>query len=156
MSSTVMAGNTATYMLTITPSGGYSGNLNLSCSNLPTNASCTFTPASLALTGGNPANFTLSISTELTQTASLLRRGDLGLALAALLLMPFRRNRKRATALICFGVLVLTTAISACGSSSKTTGPTTAKVSPGTYTVQVSASDASKNQTTQSVTLIVQ
>ncbi len=156
MSSTVMAGNTATYMLAITPTGGYSGNLNLSCSKLPTNASCTFTPASLALTGDNPTNFTLSISTELTQTASLLRRGELGLALAALFLMPFRRNRKRATALICFGVLVLTTAISACGSSSKAAGSTTAKVSPGTYTIHVSASDASKNQTTQSVTLIVQ
>jgi hypothetical protein len=158
MTSTVTAGSTATYALTITSAGGYSGNINLSCGDLPANASCTFVPASLAITGGTAANFTLSVSTESIQTGALVPTSGLGVALAGLLfLMPLERNRKRAAALICFGALLLITTISACGGgSSGAAGSQTAKVSPGTYTIQVVASDASGNQITQSVTLIVQ
>ncbi len=161
MTSTVTAGSTATYALTISSAGGYSGNVNLSCGGLPANAACTFAPASLAVTGGSPANFTLSISTEPNQTTSLLRTGGLGVALAGFFfLIPFDRKRKWGTAWICFGALVLTAGISACGSgSSTTTGTTssqTAKVLSGTYTVQVAASDTSGNHTSQSITLIVQ
>ena len=158
MTSTVTAGSVATYALTITAVAGYSGNINLSCNSLPANASCTFAPASLAITGGTPANFTLSVSTQSILTGELLRTGGLGVALAGFLfLMPLKWNRKRAKALICFGALLLIPSISACGGgSSGASGPQTAKVASGTYTIQVAASDASGNQTTQAITLIVQ
>lgn len=160
-SSTVTAGSAATYALTITPAGGYSGNIQLTCSNLPTNASCTFTPATLTVTGGTAANFTLSVSTESNPATALLRTEKLGVALAGFLcLIPFGPKRKRAAALICFGALLLITGISACGGgSSGTTGTTTPqseKVAPGTYAIKVAASDTSGNQMTQSITLIVQ
>lgn len=158
MTSTITAGSTATYALTIISSGGYSGNINLVCSSLPANASCTFVPASLAVTGGTAANFTLSISTESNQTAASLRTGGLCVTLAGFLfLVPWKWNRKRAAALIFFGAFLLITSVSACGGgSSGTTGTQLAKVAPGTYTIHVAASDASGNQITQSITLIVQ
>jgi hypothetical protein len=158
MTSTVTAGGTATYALAIASAAGYSGSLNLSCGNLPANASCSFVPGGLAVSGGTPANFTLSVSTGSNPAAALLRTGGLGVALVGfLLLMPLGRNRKRAPALICFAALLLTTSLSACGGgSSGTTGSQNTKVSSGAYTIQVTASDASGNQITQSITLIVQ
>jgi hypothetical protein len=161
MSSTVTAGSTAAYALTITPAGGYSGNIHISCNNLPANASCTFSPASLTVASGTPTNFRLLVATESNSTTALLRTERLGVALAGFLcLIPLGPKRKRAAALICFGTLLLITGISACGGgSSGTTGTTTqqsAKVTPGTYAIKVAASDTSGNQMTQSITLIVQ
>jgi hypothetical protein len=158
MTSTVTAGSAATYALTITAVAGYSGNITLSCDNLPAHASCTFAPASLAVTGGTPANFTLSVATESSLTGELLRTGESGAALAGFLfLMPLKWNRKRAKALICFGALLLITSLSACGGgSSGASGSQTAKVASGIYSIQVAASDASGNQATQSITLVVQ
>ena len=158
MTSTVAAGNTATYALKITPAGGYSGNVSLACSSLPANASCTFVSSTLALSGGAAANFTLSILTESTQTGSVLGTAGLGAALAGFLFFfPLKRKRDRVAALICFGALLLITSISACGGgSSGASTPQAAKVAPGTYAVKVVASDVSGNQVTQSITLIVQ
>ena len=158
MSSTVTAGSTATYELTITPAGGYSGTVNLSCSSLPANASCTFNPSSLALAGGTAANFMLSVATESTETAAVVHTAGLGVVLAGLLfLMPLKQNRKVTIILICLGAALLIASVSACGgSSSASSNPQSAKVSPGTYTIQVVASDASGNQLTQNITLVVQ
>jgi Bacterial Ig-like domain (group 3) len=46
---TVQEGQTATTTLTFTPAGGYIGTIALSCSNLPTNASCAFAPNQVTL-----------------------------------------------------------------------------------------------------------
>ena len=46
---TVQEGQTATTTLTLTPAGGYIGTIALSCSNLPTNASCAFAPNQVTL-----------------------------------------------------------------------------------------------------------
>jgi hypothetical protein len=158
MTSTVTAGNTATYALKITPAGGYSGSVGLACSSLPANAMCVFVPSPLALSGGTAANFTLSISTQSGQTASVLGTAGLGVALAGFLfLLPWKRNRDSIAVLICFGALLLITSISACGGgSSAASTPQATKVGPGTYTINVVASDASANRATQSITLIVQ
>lgn len=158
MTSTVGAGNTATYALTINSAAGYSGNISLSCGNLPANASCTLNPPSVAVTNGSAANFTVSVSTQSTQNAALLRTAGFGMALAGLLfLVPLKGNRKAAAALTWIGAFLLITSISACsGGSSGTTGPHTAKVAPGTYTIHVAASDTSGHQTSQSITLVVQ
>jgi hypothetical protein len=82
----------------------------------------------------------------------------LGVALTGFLVfLPLKRNRNRIAGSICFGVLLLIASISACGCGSS--GPSTpqlAKVSPGTYTINVVAGDSSANRVTQSITLIVQ
>lgn len=158
MTSTVMAGNTATYALKITPAGGYSGSVSLACGGLPANAACAFLPSTFALSGGTAVNFTLSILTESTQTASLFYTAELGVALAGFLFfLPLKRNRGGIPALICFGALLLITGISGCGGgSSGVSTPRVARVAPGTYTINMVASDTSGSQVTQSITLIVQ
>jgi hypothetical protein len=62
--STVPAGKTATYTLTITPVGGFSNNVGLTCSGLPAGASCSFS-ANPAATSGVPTTVTLSVLTAL-------------------------------------------------------------------------------------------
>jgi hypothetical protein len=158
MSSIIASGSTATYALKISPAGGYSGSVSLACGSLPANASCTFMPPNLALSGGTPANFTLSISTQSAQTASLLGTGGVSVVLVAFVfLLPSKRKRASSTALICFGALLLITSFSGCGGSSSSAPTSQAgRVARGTYMINLVASDASANQVTQSVTLVVQ
>ena len=59
-SQTVQAGNATTYTATITPSGGFTGTVNLSASGLPAGASASFAPTSV--TGGSGSS-TLTVST---------------------------------------------------------------------------------------------
>jgi YVTN family beta-propeller protein len=158
-SSTVTAGQPASYSLSIVPAAGYSGTVTLSCSNLPANASCSFTPASLSLSGGKAASLTVTVATETTTTAEN-RVGAISIAFAiTLIFWPTALKRRRLFVMI--GLVMLAVAIvvnlSACGGSSGTsgTGPTTSKVAPGTYTFQLIASDGTAKQT-QSLTLTVQ
>jgi hypothetical protein len=158
-SSTVTAGSPATYSLAVTPEGGYSGTVNLTCSGLPTYASCSFNPAMLSLSSGANANFTLTIATETTQAAMLWRTGA-GAVLAGLLLcLPLRRGRRLLLAAL---VLVIALAgATACGGSGGSsgggpTGPQQSKVAPGTYTVTVTAATGGGTQATLPLTLVVQ
>jgi hypothetical protein len=172
--STVPAGQSATYALAALPANGYSGTLTLSCSNLPTNASCTFTPSTLAVAGGKTAPFTVTISTAVSQTSALVRTMSLGSFLtAAIFLIPFGVRRKRAAipTILAFLLFMSILTVSGCGGSSGsnsgstggggggTTGtpPTTAQtdVAPGTYTIQLSVS-AGTTIVTQPLTLTVQ
>lgn len=158
MSSTVTAGSTAKYALSVTPAAGYSNTVNLSCANLPANASCSFNPQSLTVSGGAAVNFTISVATESFQTAGAIRKAGFGVVLAGLIfLLPLRRNRKRMLVMTYVGAVLLVTSISACGgSSSASSSSQAAKVSPGTYSISVTASDTSGNKSTQNLTLIVQ
>lgn len=158
MSSTVQAGATAGYALQVTPAGGYSGTATLSCSNLPAHAACTFSPSSLALAAGAPANVTLSISTKSSQSPALARVASASLVLACLLFLVPRRRSQTGTAIwLCVGAALFMAGISACGGGSSTsTSPQASTVSPGTYTIHVLVSDTAGNQLTQNVTLIVQ
>jgi hypothetical protein len=62
-SATVAAGNTATYTVTASAQGGaFTAPVTLSCGNLPAQAVCTFSPATLT-PGGGSAQSTLTIST---------------------------------------------------------------------------------------------
>jgi hypothetical protein len=67
-SSLTVAAGQATTTLTFTPTGGYSGTIALSCSNLPTNASCAFAQKQVTLSGNNQsANVALTINTTAQQ-----------------------------------------------------------------------------------------
>lgn len=60
-SQTVIAGRTVSYTTTLFPSGGYTGNVTLSISGLPSGATGTFSPASI---NGGSGTSTLNISTN--------------------------------------------------------------------------------------------
>jgi hypothetical protein len=58
----VSAGQTGQYNLQITPGAGFSGTASLACSGAPQAATCQI-PASVQVTNGSPAVFTVSVST---------------------------------------------------------------------------------------------
>jgi hypothetical protein len=59
---TVNAGSTATYVVTINPTGGFNQTISLKCSGAPMTAVCT-APASVSATGGSYAPFNVTVST---------------------------------------------------------------------------------------------
>jgi hypothetical protein len=61
-SSTVAPGQSATTTVTLTPSNGFNQTVALSCSGLPTGATCSFSSASVAV-NGSAATSTLTIAT---------------------------------------------------------------------------------------------
>jgi hypothetical protein len=60
---TVSAGGTAQYQLQVTPGTGYTGSVSLACSGAPLGAVCQI-PASVMVTNGTPAPFTVNITTS--------------------------------------------------------------------------------------------
>lgn len=60
---TVVAGSSATSTITVRPTFGFNGTVALSCSGLPSGASCTFNPASIANSSGT-ASLTMATSTS--------------------------------------------------------------------------------------------
>lgn len=62
-SATASAGGSATTTVTATPANGFTGTVTLSCSGLPTGATCSFSPASLSV-AGPAATSTLTIATR--------------------------------------------------------------------------------------------
>jgi hypothetical protein len=155
MSATVTAGQTATYALTLAAAGGYSGGTaTLSCSGLPAHAACSFNPTSIALSSGSSGNFTLSVSTGSTGAAAASYGLVFGLPLLA---GVFARRRKKAWIAMAALLVIAGACVTACGGGgggSSGGGGQANTVAPGTYTLQVAASDGTSNLT-QNVTLVV-
>ncbi len=64
----IISGATATFMLAVKPDSIFSGKVTFICpSNLPAQTTCTFSPASVAVTPGNSQNFTAAFATTLHQ-----------------------------------------------------------------------------------------
>jgi len=64
----VSAGNATSYTATVTPNGGFTGNVTMSVSGLPTGATGTFTPNPVDITSG-AQNSTLNVTTSATTPA---------------------------------------------------------------------------------------
>jgi hypothetical protein len=156
---TVTSGQSVTTPVRVAGTAGFSGTVNLSCTGLPTNASCSFSPASMAVSGTTPASTTLTVSTAAAATASVGDDGSLramtalacGLPLLGLLmLVPVARGRRL---LLCVGFLLLVSAagLSGCGGNSSSGN----KTQPGSYTFQVVATSGSASSSAN-YTLTVQ
>ncbi len=157
-SGTVTAGTSATATLTLTPSNGFTQSVSLSCSGLPTLASCSFSPATVTLASG-AASSTLSITTT-AKTALNLRADPQNLLLPSVLLAGFGfglplalRHRRRdlpRSRLILLLMLLLSgfAVLHGCGgthSSGAPKGPPMGSpgTPAGTYMVTVSATAGS-------------
>lgn len=70
----ITAGQSATYTLTVTPTNGFNQVVLLSCSNLPQDTTCTYSPPGLTLDGTSASTATLSVKTTAESSASLLPR----------------------------------------------------------------------------------
>jgi hypothetical protein len=136
---TVAAGQAATASLTITPTGGYSGTIALSCSSLPTNATCAFAQNLVKLSGDDQSvNLALTINTTAQQAGNHALQSQLDPALFALAfwwpggltgLAVFLRKRKPAQTprpwQLCLLILctcALAAGLSSCGTSGSTSG----------------------------------
>ena len=164
-SQTVTAGSPATYSFAVAPSSGvYPGMVSFSTSGLPTGATATFFPASIAPADGAK---TVTLTIQTSATAALQRAPMPGRRMApislALLLLPvlgagrMRRRGRSMGALACLMILLsgvaATSMLTGCGGSNSSTNPP-AKT-PKSYAVTVTATSGGV-QHTASVTLNVQ
>jgi Bacterial Ig-like domain (group 3)/FG-GAP-like repeat/FG-GAP repeat len=145
-SATASAGQSAQSTVALTPANGFNQTVSLSCSGLPTGATCSFAPASVAL-NGSPANSTLTIATVARTAQNAVKPRDSGLPaiLYAVFAVPLFVGRRRRLARIVRGGFMLITLCSAvallqgCGGDDSHGGGGTGGTAPGTYTVTVSA-----------------
>ncbi len=163
-SGSVAAGASAAATVTLTPSGGFSGTVALTCAGLPAGAACSFSPASVSLAGtAAAADLTISTATPMAQMKSRPIRNPLdpfapdGMILAGMM-APFvtrmrrRESRARArNALHWAGILLIgAAALHGCGGghgSSGGTPPPAGGTPPGNYTITVTATSGSTSHT---------
>jgi hypothetical protein len=158
------AGSNATSTISVTPSGGFTGAVALTCAitSSPANAvnppTCSVSQPQ-AISGTQSVSATLTVNTTAAQTAdahhNLLFKCEGGTSLAVLLffLIPRRRNLRSLVGM--FALAMFLAGASGCGFSAgqiKTTSPGT---TPGTYTITVTGTSGSQKATT-TVQLTVQ
>jgi hypothetical protein len=183
-SSTVTAGNKATYTISV-GGAGFTGQVNLKCSGAPTNAQCDVIPTFVTLNGSTPASATVTVITfartsvimpvtnrdERWTPSTYKRPRILGAASVVALLFLWlavywwhTRRRMSWVAVAATAALVLASvATSGCGggggsSNTGSTGGTTFGTPAGTYALTVTAttgSGASAVSHTTNLTLVV-
>lgn len=155
----ITGGATGVVTLNLAANSTFSGGVTLACSGMPSNGACSVNPGSVTLTAGGSSTATLVIGTTGTH-AELKRSMNPWEASAAVslatLLGVFFSGRKRGRMLTALGLgllLSVGTMLTGCsdgGSNSKTSAVT---VTPGTYSVTVTATPVSGSsapaQTTQ-------
>jgi len=160
--SVAQAGLTANYTVALEPHPLFASSITVSCSNLPTGASCRATPSSsITLQGGSPSSVGLAVTTTArpvtTSAAKFLRKSFYALFVAfpGLLLLGIggnsRRRRIAGILTLCalFSMLLM---IPAC---SKSTTQTPVSGTPaGNYTITITASSGSDSKSA-TVTLSV-
>jgi hypothetical protein len=174
----VAAGASVTDTLTITSMGGYAGALQFSCTGLPQNATCSFQPATVTVSGtSGPQTTVVTIQTagstaELHLKKPFPSENNRLLPAAAfwapgLLTMALAGRRRRLSSRACHLLILLslfagTWLLNGCGggnSSTQSTAPSTpsAPVTPaGTSTVKIVAANSGSNVQSFNLTLTVQ
>jgi Bacterial Ig-like domain (group 3)/Putative Ig domain/NHL repeat len=151
---TATPGAVATYNFALAPLfGSYPGQVSLSVTGLPTGASASFTPSTVAVGGGNtPIVMMVQTATTTAHNSNPFGRG----IVMALLLLPFgikRSVRKRLNGWMLLSLLLLigaTSALSGCGSNSAAV-----QSGPQVYTLTVTATSGTLMRS-QGVTLLIQ
>ncbi len=168
------AAGTSTMIVSVTPGGGFTGAVKLSCSvsgsksgdvNIPT---CGFTPATVTITNSQSAQATLTITSSSGGTATASTRTALGGAVLACALLFGLPGRRRAFAvlrvLLCCAALGATLGgVTGCGSASANQNPAasgknaSAGTTPDRYAVTFRAVDAATGTLTaqNSFTIVV-
>ena len=164
-SQTISAGQTANFNLVITPSGSFTGEVNLSCGITPVVTpapTCTLSSASVQVSGSSAQPVTVTVGTTASVTTGAVSYthfppAAMPLAWMSILLGSafWMRNRKRLSVLAT-PVIVLTLALCvSCGGSGSTSSHTTPGTPAGTYTATVTASSGSLSHST-ALQLVVQ
>jgi hypothetical protein len=148
---TTSTSGTVTDMLALGTIPGYSGDVQLSCTGLPANATCSFDPPSVTFGSNARIQSTVTITTGSIATASFAdnHAPQLAAVVGAPVLFSFLYRRRRRIPLLdlippILLLLVSAIMVSACGGGSSTTStpPSTTRTPTGTYTVNVVATGA--------------
>lgn len=157
-STTVSAGQTAMFSLTVSPAGGFNQMVTFACSGAPALSTCTVSPSSVSLS----AAATVSVSMTTSASASIpvdfspvtrnyalyLLAVFVMLSMGAALQRRHARNRSvYALSLLLFLGAGLTLFGCGGGSSASNTGGGSQGTSPGTYTLTVSGTFAAGSTT---------
>jgi hypothetical protein len=135
-------------MLTFTPTGGFSGTVALSCSNVPANVSCVFAQNQVTLAGNNQSvNVGLTLQTTMQNAARQTPAGaPLPTALLALAfwwpgsltgIAVFLRKQKLVKMQLSWQICLLLLCTLACAAGMSGCGMSGYVVNPTTSTVQV-------------------
>lgn len=152
-SQTIAPGATATYTISVYPTGGFAEPVNLSLTGLPSGSTATFSPASVT-PSANPSNSTLTV--QLPQSSAKGERRSippLAPVALGLLILPMLPRRKRCG--IILGTLCMVASLSGAALLTGCSGGTTTAVGSGTsaaqpsnYTIYVTGTSGSLQQTT--------
>lgn len=173
-SATIKVGATATYALTVSSVGGaFTQAVGLSCSGLPAQASCTFSPSTV-VPGSGQAAVILSISTaaskaELLPTHSSHNHAMLavwfqlqGMGLFGLVLAGSKSGSKKVQALVVLTLVIACLLLMSGCAGGTGIGPqrasgttTTTTITPTTYTIMVTGA-AGSLQHSMPVTLTIE
>jgi hypothetical protein len=149
--STVASGLSENLTLTVTPQGGFTGTVALTCSGAPELSTCTVSPTTVALNGSAAATATFTLSTGGTAAnlpqqvppakfpPAAIRWGWLFAALLMLAMVVLGltapKGRTLRPAALSFGVLLLLVAVGMSACVGITKHETIATTAPGTYTL---------------------
>ncbi|MGD0480291.1 MAG: PASTA domain-containing protein [Terracidiphilus sp.] len=149
---TIKSGSSASTVITLTPTGGFTGTVNFTCGTLPSDVTCLFAPASLTVTSSTALTTTLTIGTTGTAMASLGNRPAgpvLPPLLVALILLPlgFMRRvlRTRKAGSQWLGLLLLAgTCLAAAGLlGTAGCGGNSSSTPAGTYSIPITVTSGS-------------
>jgi len=147
---TVNSGHSGSVTLTVTPQNGFSSTVNFGCTGLPGGATCSFSPATVAPSGGavtTQVTFLVSAQAEIQRRDSrpFLPAVVLGIAVCFAGLKKWRRGFQ---VLLIVGTFAALGLISACGGGGTGGGGGGGGGTPVTSTVTVVAVSGSIQETT--------
>ncbi|MGC2618659.1 MAG: Ig-like domain repeat protein, partial [Acidobacteriaceae bacterium] len=162
------AGNTST--ITVTPGGGFTGAVNLTCTVTPPipnpndPPTCSLQPTPVTITGSTAATATLTVKTTAPTTSALQSPLDKfflggGATLALLLFVGMPARRRAWRGLLSIAAILFIAGVIGCGGGSGGGGggggQTIPGTSAGTYSVTVTGADAATGQITGNTSLTV-
>jgi sugar lactone lactonase YvrE len=165
---TMLAGQTRQAVIVLSPTNYYQGLVKLSCGRLPSNVSCTFSPATLAPDGaGNPVQTALTVNTSSSSpvVGALQNPQGARISLSAVFYLPgallgmlfavyrkrFAKHAKMQCLLIALLFIVGTAGLTACGGGNSPNSGNSGNASPGTSTITVTVTGA--DSVTHSISL---
>lgn len=157
---TVSPGQTAQYSLGLTPAGGFTGNVAVTCGVQPsTLVSCTATPASFTLSGTAGQTVAVTIATTAASAAAPLPDMPSSappasayafvLALLGLIAAAAPRQKRGARRTLLLGAATVLLLLTGCGGANNLSRLTSPGTPAGAYTVTVSATAAGGSRTAQ-------
>ena len=152
---TLALGQPGSSQLLLTSVAGFTGTLTLSYGPLPQFATATLAPASVTLTANGTATSTFTLNTVLKAANSPPQRPfpaatGLFATAAVLLLLPVRRRLRKYLLALLLAALAMQP-LTGCSTSFYSLQ----QVSPGTYPLAITATDANGNTQSASLTVVI-